>query len=115
MSSTIIKVGRLLPQKRLQAKAGSLAKAGSDGCSTIRGLTMAVYLGAESSTQHIGRIMAALSWPTFLRWYKYLQASGKPFSCRPQNFCHLGALTSVDPFKEWSGGCLAFVRINRRH
>ncbi len=103
MSSSVTRGGQTSRVKTFtSAKRGSLANAGSDGSSTIRGFTSVVCSGAESSTQSKGQITTALSWLTFLTWCKHLQAIGKPRSCRPQNLCHLGALTSVDPLGEWS-------------
>jgi len=49
-----------------------------------------VYSKAESSTQRLGWIMTALSWPTFLRWCKHLQEIVKTAELLPSGGIDIG-------------------------
>lgn len=106
MSSSVIGGGRTSPSVTIaSAEGGSPANASSKGSPTIGGSTTGVYSEAkESSTQRFGWITAALRRPTSLRWCKHLQPRGKALLSRPQNWCHLGALRSVNPLGVWSEG-----------
>jgi hypothetical protein len=81
ISSSVIRGGQTSPLETFtSAKGGSPTNVGSNDSSTVGGFTALVYSKAEFSTQRLGRITTALSWPTFMRLFKYLHAIGKPHS-----------------------------------